>query len=238
MDEIVKGIVIKTKDYKENDKLLSLLTFEKGKLLTKARGVKKATSKLKSFCQPFCFADFEITQSKGGSILTGARAIDSFFTLATDYDKFTYASFVLFLADKICQEGQVYSEFFINLIKTLSLLDKSSISPKMIVSKLMLDILSSEGFEFNFENCSCGKVFEDRIFLNLDSGEIVCSDCKDFNFIEINKGVLSSIKLIFSNNYDKLNTIKLSSNLVDKMFVVLKKDVEARFEINLSSFKF
>ena len=54
MDERVKGIVLRARDYKESDKILTLLTFEKGKISVKARGAKKAKSKLKAFCQPFC----------------------------------------------------------------------------------------------------------------------------------------------------------------------------------------
>ena len=65
MDTTVKGIVLKTKDYKDSDKLVTILTLEKGKILVKARGVKKTKSKLKAFCQSFCFADFELVSSSG-----------------------------------------------------------------------------------------------------------------------------------------------------------------------------
>ena len=70
MDTIVKGIVLKTKEYKDNDKLLTILTLEKGKILVKARGVKKSKSKLKAFCQSFCFADFELVSSSAGFVLS------------------------------------------------------------------------------------------------------------------------------------------------------------------------
>lgn len=238
MDEIVKGVVLKTKDYKENDKLLSLFTYEKGKILIKARGVKKANSKLKSFCQLFCFADFELTNGKGGDILTGARPINNFFNLAVDYDKYLYASFVTFIVDKICQTGEKYPILFVNYVKCLELLSVLDISPKMIVCKFLLELIKIEGFEFNFDICTCDKELNEKIYLNFDSGELVCQDCKGFNFVEVNNGVLSSIKLLSNNDYEKLMTIKLPHNLVDKVFFALKKDIEYRFEINLSNFNF
>ena len=238
MDEIVKGVVLKTKDYKENDKLLSLFTYEKGKILIKVRGAKKVNSKLKSFCQLFCFADFELTKGKGGDILTGAKSINSFLNLAVDYDKYLYASFVTFIVDKICQSGEKYPVLFVNYVKCLELLNVLDISPKMIVCKFMLELIKIEGFEFNFDICTCGKNLKEKIFLNFDSGELVCQECKGINFVEINNGVLSSIKLLSGNAYEKLGTIKLPRSLVDKVFFVLKKDIEHRFEINLSNFNF
>jgi len=44
LDTKVKGIVLKSIDFKDNDKLLTILTLEKGKITVKARGVKKNTS--------------------------------------------------------------------------------------------------------------------------------------------------------------------------------------------------
>ena len=68
--------------------MLTILTLEKGKILVNARGVKKPKSKLKAFCQSFCFADFELTKSSNGYILTGVNQIESFFDLTSNIDKF------------------------------------------------------------------------------------------------------------------------------------------------------
>ena len=43
----VRGIVVKTSDYKDNDKLINMVTFELGRITVLARGVKKNTAKLK-----------------------------------------------------------------------------------------------------------------------------------------------------------------------------------------------
>ena len=43
----VNGIVVKSSDYKDNDKLVTLVTFELGKITCLARGVKKPNAKLK-----------------------------------------------------------------------------------------------------------------------------------------------------------------------------------------------
>ena len=47
----VEGLVLRETDYKDNDKLLTILTKDQGRLTARARGVKSKTSKLKSGCQ-------------------------------------------------------------------------------------------------------------------------------------------------------------------------------------------
>ena len=77
MDERVKGIVISSKDYKDNDKLLTLFTLEKGIVFAKIVGVKKPNAKLKAVKELFCFAEFDLARK--GDFLTiqdnGARKL-------------------------------------------------------------------------------------------------------------------------------------------------------------------
>jgi hypothetical protein len=68
VDEKVKGIVISSKDYKDNDKLLTLFTLEKGIVFAKIVGVKKPNAKLKAVKELFCFAEFDLARK--GDFLT------------------------------------------------------------------------------------------------------------------------------------------------------------------------
>ena len=61
MELIVNGLMLKSADYKENDKILTLLTAEKGKITAGIKGVRKAKAKLKFAAQPFCFAEYVLS---------------------------------------------------------------------------------------------------------------------------------------------------------------------------------
>lgn len=239
MDTIVKGIVLKTKDYKENDKLLTILTLEEGKIVVRAKGVKKATSKMKAFCQVFCFGEFELVRNKPFFILSGVKSIDNFYNVTSDYDKFALSSLIPLVCDKICVENEIYSGVFVSAVKALNLINIDAVDPKLAVTKFLLDTLYYEGFEFNFSCCnSCGNPLKEKTFIDLDSGELVCGSClKTGNFVEISKGILSSIKMIFETSYDKLQTIKLGNVLLEKTFLAILKNVANRFEINYNLFK-
>ena len=58
MEQIVNALMLRAVDYNENDKILTLLTAENGKISAGIKGVKKAAAKLKFAAQPFCFAKY------------------------------------------------------------------------------------------------------------------------------------------------------------------------------------
>ena len=59
------GIVLRETEYKDNDKLLTLLTRENGQLTAKARGVKSRTSKLRAGCQLLTLSEFTLLDYQG-----------------------------------------------------------------------------------------------------------------------------------------------------------------------------
>ena len=236
MDTTVKGIVLKTQDYKDSDKLLTILTLEKGKILVKARGIKKPKSKFKAFCQSFCFADFELVASNGGFILTGVNEIENFYNLTTDIDKFNYAFCVLELLDKICVENQQYVKVFIDALKCLQQMSYSELDCRMCFIKFLINVLYYEGFNLNLNKCRCCKTpLISSLYFNFNKGEILCSACKTFDSVELEKSVFSTLKIVSDCSYDKLHTVKIKENILDKTLSMLVKNVHYKYDIKLKS---
>ena len=65
MQHVVNAVMLRASDYNENDKILTLLTAEKGKITAGIKGVKKAAAKLKFAAQPFCFAEYVLSERGG-----------------------------------------------------------------------------------------------------------------------------------------------------------------------------
>lgn len=236
MDTQVKGIVLKTKDYKDNDKLLTILTLEKGKILVKARGVKKASSKLKAYCQSFCFADFELANSKGGFVLTGVNEIESFYDITTDINTFSYAFCVLELIDKVCYENQEYVSIFIDTLKCLKHMKANKLDAKLTLCKFLLNVLTFEGFNINLETCTiCQKPLTKNLFFNFSKGEISCENCKTIDDLPLDNAIFSSLRILSKNTYEQLKTIKFSVALQDKLLNFLTQNIFHRFDIKLKS---
>jgi DNA repair protein RecO (recombination protein O) len=238
MDTTVKGLILKSTDYKEADKLLTILTLEKGKIYVRARGVKKSTSKLKAFCQSFCFGDFELVTGKSGFVLSGINCIDNFFEITKDLDKFSKASATIEILDKICAENESYPQLFIDALKCLKTIAYTTVEPRLVLSKFIIDTLKLEGFCLNLDVCSrCRTPLVSNIYFNLSTGEILCSACRTFESIEIEKSVFSTFKILSQNDYDQLRTIKIPTNILDKTLNVLAQNLSYKYEIKLNSLK-
>ena len=94
----------------------------------------------------------------------------------------------------------------------------------------MLFIFNRMGYRLSLEKCSiCGEDFINKRYLNLDYGEVVCTGCKTSNCIEISPRCHKTYKILASNEYDNLSTIKLSKSSEDEALNVLNINFERRF---------
>ena len=233
-----KGLVLFSRDYQESDKLLTILTLEHGKITVKAKSVRTAKSKLKMYAQSFCFADFELTKKSDMYILTGVNAIDSFFGIVSNIDKFESGFKILECVDKVCRAGERYVELFVETLKALKTLCYTEINPDLVVIKYLTDLLSYEGFRLNLDRCSaCKSKFVGKIYLNMEQGELVCSNCKTTDCIEIAPAVYNSIRIVSNSDYELLGNIKLKQPIIQQALNLLVKNFENKFSCRLKSTK-
>ena len=105
METVVNALMLRAVDYNENDKILTLLSAERGKISAGIRGVKKAAARLKFAAQPFCFAEYVLAVRGGKYTVINASENESFYDLRTDVNKFYAASAVSEAAMALTYEG-------------------------------------------------------------------------------------------------------------------------------------
>ena len=85
------ALVIREADYGENDKLLTLLTAERGRLTVCVKGGKSLKNKNLASSQLLCYSEFTVKERKGFYTLSEAALIEQFFGLRGDLDRFAAA---------------------------------------------------------------------------------------------------------------------------------------------------
>ena len=98
------GIVLRETEYKDNDKLLTILTRENGQVTAKARGVKSRTSKLRAGCQLLTFSEFTLLDYQGRYLVTEAVPKEMFPRLREDVELLSLASYFAQVTEAISQE--------------------------------------------------------------------------------------------------------------------------------------
>ena len=122
MEVKTDAIVLKTVDYKDNDKILTLFSPSLGRITAGAKGVKKPKAKLSFSAQPFCFAEYILAEKGGRYTVTGAYLHESFFSLRCDIVRFYAACAMAEVCLTVLYENEKHEGLFIALIEGLKAL--------------------------------------------------------------------------------------------------------------------
>lgn len=180
MEVIVNALVLKATDYGENDKILTLLTSERGKITAGIRGVKKAAAKLKFAAQPFCFAEYVLSKNGERYTVVNATESESFYELREDINRFYAAASVLETACALTYEGEDCAEVFKAAVNALTGLCSGGGAD--VLTEYLAFLLKFSGYGISAGNCArCGAVLTktDRLKFDLNAGSFICGECGD-----------------------------------------------------------
>ena len=89
-----RGLIIRSSEYKEKDRLLSVLTADRGLITICAKGVAKPGSSLGCFSMPYMLCDFIVTISPGYYYLKDASIIESNSKIMESLEQMTVAAHI------------------------------------------------------------------------------------------------------------------------------------------------
>ncbi len=235
MSKKIKAIVLKGNNVKEKDKNILLFSLEEGKVWATLKGVRGEKAKMKYAKEPFCFGDFVIEEGKGSLIVTSVDILEPFHELSQDIDKYFEGNGLLEIVNALSFSGQNENyQIFVELIKALKILAFHKVSKYSVLLKFLIDIFTIYGMEVYSEKCSCcGNDFHDHVYINYNVGELVCANCQTFQSEELSKSEFAILKILTQNDYDKLETIKFSSEQGLKLLKTLVKNFYSRFDKSL-----
>ncbi|MGN0807722.1 MAG: DNA repair protein RecO [Candidatus Coproplasma sp.] len=178
----VNALMLRAVDYRENDKILTLLSAERGRITAGIKGVKKANAKLKFAAQPFCFAEYILAERGGRYTVTQASECESFYELRCDVDKYYAACAVCEAALSLTTEGDGGGEIFALCVKALRDMCVSDHSNVLI--SFLLGALKACGYGLSLSQfCPiCGNRLEgcEKLRFDFHSGSFTCWDCSAY----------------------------------------------------------
>lgn len=178
----VNALMLRAVDYQENDKILTLLTAERGRITAGIKGVKKAGAKLKFAAQPFCFAEYILAERGGRYTVVQASECESFYELRTDVNKFYAACSVCEAAICLIEEGDGGEDMFAMCV--MALRDMCGGDERLALSSFLLSALKVSGYGINIGAfCPvCGSRLDgvEKLRFDMDGGTFTCWDCSNY----------------------------------------------------------
>ena len=171
------ALVLRTADYGESDKMLTLFTLQYGKISAAAKGVRKAGAKLRFAAQPFCFAEYVLAQKGERYTMISASGTDGFYELRQDIGKFYAASALCEAAAALTPEEPSPQMF---LLCAEGLRDMCSGEEGFALVKFLVGALALSGYGFHAGGCAeCGADLSaaDSLRFDMESGSFTCRGC-------------------------------------------------------------
>ncbi|UOQ46448.1 DNA repair protein RecO [Halobacillus salinarum] len=177
MLEKIEGIVLRTRDYGETHKIVTLMTREKGKIGAMARGAKKPKSRMAAVTQPFIHGMYLIQLGSGLGSMSQGEMMTSLRSIREDIVLAAYASYLAEMTDRLIDEKQPDPFLFEQLLQSFIWIAEGK-DPAIISMIYELKIYKKAGFAPQLDQCvNCGSTSAPFSF-SISEGGYLCSSCR------------------------------------------------------------
>ena len=248
------GIILKRRDYQENDRLFYIYTKEHGKIELVAKGTKKITSKLNSYLEPFYLVNLMVAKGKIFDKLANANVINSYKNLRGDKDLVGF--FIInYLAEVI--DGLILGQTSQNkkydlLLELLDILNEEitkDIKYKkelllMLVNIYALKLLNLLGYRPEIQRCLiCHKaILLTKNIFDFSRGGVICEDCKKVclieDYIKVSDRVIKLLQLAEMKDLKYFLDMKVNLPEIDEYNKVIQRLLLVNMEKPIKSQEF
>ncbi len=209
-----RGIVLRETNYKEADKILTILTPDLGKRTVKARGCRRKTSRLTAASQLLVWSDMTLYQRGEYLTLNEAEVLEQFWSVRQDIELLALASYFAEVLEATVQEGEEAGNLLSLILNSLYALDTLKKPRELVKAAFELRLLCLTGYEPLIDACAvCGKDQPEDPRLNLNQGVLHCAACRrevgDGVSMPLSAGALAAARHIVLGDPKKLFSFRL-----------------------------
>jgi len=174
-----QAIVLQRADWRENDRVLTLLSPQWGRADALCRGCRKPKSPLLAASERLTLGEYVLFSGKGRDIVHAASVTESYYPLRLDYGRLEHAALMAAAALKAAQPEEPAPHLFLLLARSLSRLAYGALPPRAVTCAYLLHFASVIGFMPVLDRCvRCGKAMgEEAGFLLVPDGGVACAAC-------------------------------------------------------------
>ncbi len=198
-----QGIVLRSYPFGEADRVVVMLSPNKGKIRTVAKGVRKTKSRFGGRLEPFTHVDLVLYEGRNLDTITQVSVIEPFPKLRTDLDAVIAAGTMVEAADAVAQEEESSMRLFLLLHKGLRSLEAGQRSPDLITS-FLLKLADVVGVAPALVDCaSCGRV-DDLHRFSFAGGGVICDRCRGEGAVRLRSGITEYLAALSTADFMEL----------------------------------
>ena len=187
MHSNTKALVLRTVDYKETDRILTLLTPLDGKVTASARGSRKRGSALAAGTQLLTYADLVLYEYQGRWAVKEAAVERQFRGVTQDVERLSLGCYFAEVTETLAVEGLPAQELLSLVLNSLHVLDKLPQKPlELVKTAFEWKVMCLAGYEPIIDACAaCGLEQPEQARFHLREGVLHCAKCRG----EVGEGI-------------------------------------------------
>ena len=234
-----EGIILRTTDYGETNKIVTILTREWGKYGVMANGAKKPKSRLSAITQPFTYGYFLVQKGSGMGSLQQGEIISSLRSLKEDIFLTAYASFLVELTDRSIDEKKNNPYLFELLLQSLTYLNEGY-DPEIIKNIYEIKMLNVLGLHPILDHCaSCGSM-EGTFVFSIREGGLLCDRCIHIDpyHLRVSPATVKLLRIFYYLDMKRLGSISVKKETKLELKTVIDSYYDEYSGLYLKSKKF
>lgn len=236
-----EGIVLRSIDYGETNKIVTLLTPKFGKIAVLAKGANKPQSRLASVSQPFTHGQWLLYGGHAGmATVSQADLVESFRRIREDLYRSAYAMCMSELADRVIEEREPYPGTFQLLLQMFHHLAEGK-DPVILLQMFEMKMLWAVGIQPNLQYCAnCGREIDQASRFSIKHSGPLCNRCHeaDSYAIRVKPSVLKLLRLFQLIDVERLGNINVANDVKQQLDRVLRQYMEEQGGVYLKSRQF
>lgn len=237
----VNGLVIRSVDYKESDKILTVLTDTAGKLTVNARGARRRGSRLISASALFAYSEMSLFENRGRYTLDEANTLELFSGLGRDIEKMAAASYFAEVLGTEAEEDRGTGAEVLRLaLNCLYALSEGVHGVKKTKAAFELRYMAQSGYMPQLGRCRvCGGEPRDAR-LELASGTVVCAGCASPGALSVPLGgsALAAARYVASCELKRLLSFSLPDAELETLAFACEKYLLSKLERRFKTLEF
>lgn len=198
------AIILKRWDYKEQDRMVRLLTRDYGKITCRAISARKTTSKLAGHLEPFIYTQAFFARSKTIDIIAGSNTVDSFARLRQSMPHYAIAGYFAEIVDRSVQERDPDPAVF-EYVRTFLEWQHTHDANTLVFVAAVLQLFTLFGYRMELYKChQCQKPIKPTgSKFHFQLWNVECVDCHSpEETMPLTAEVIKVLRFILENDFD------------------------------------
>lgn len=172
------GLVLRETVTRDADKILTVLTLDRGRLSVIARGARRKGSRVAAACQLLAYSEMTLYERGRWTMLDAADTIELFDGLRQDLTALSLAAYFAELTEAVSDgSGGDVLLLLLNALYALSALKKP---PQLVKPAFQFRLMALAGYEPMADGCAlCGAPQPENPMLDVVHGVVHCGKCRE-----------------------------------------------------------